>query len=190
MRKFSIYGLLMSIGFIRKLWMNRELRRMELENYKHDLKVEFATLNQDHWCGSHAFYRENPKVVRMVEKFGIPDELPTSRDCRIFLYGEDINETIESCVQPVKQMPNSVEVVENDDGSKSVKVIAGERFYYFSPFEPAFNSNYTKFLWNGIVYIIPKEYYGMVLNKDTMRNIARDIIATQDRLITDIDGEI
>lgn len=185
----KLKNILLSLGFVRRYLANRELRRMELDNLKHDLKVEFATLNQDHWGDSREFYREHPERARMVAKFGIPEELPTDKACRVFLYGEDINETIGSYVPPVKQMPNSVSVVENDDGSTSVRVVAGERFYYFSPFAPAFNSNYTKFLWNGIVYTIPSEYYGMPADYATMRRIAMDIAETQARLLNDLDGE-
>lgn len=184
-----LHDLLMSIGFTRRILVSREQRRLELEKRKQDLKTEFAFYCQDGEDGKQ-FYMANPDKFAEVKAFGIDKELPTARDCRIFLYGEDINETIESCVPPVKQMPNSVEVVENEDGSKSVKVIAGERFDYFSPFAPAFNSNYTKFLWNGIVYEIPQEYYGMPVSNSTMYRIAQEIIDTQNRLIDDIDGVI
>lgn len=184
-----LHDLLMSIGFTRRILVSREQRRLELENRKWELKTEFAFYCQDGVDGKQ-FYTANPDKFAEVKAFGIDKELPTARDCRIFLYGEDINETIESCVPPVKQMPNSVEVVENEDGSKSVKVIAGERFYYFSPFAPAFNSNYTKFLWNDIVYEIPQEYYGMPVNRSTMYRIAQEIVKIQNRLIDDIAGVI
>ena len=185
----KLKNILLSLGFVRRFLVERELCRMESDNLKHDLKVEFATLNQDHWGDSRAFYREHPERARMVAKFGIPEELPTAKDCRVFLYGEDINETIDDCVPAPVQMPNSVSVSENVDGTYELKVVCGEKFRFFSPYEPAFNYNNTKFLWNGIVYIIPQEYYGMPLDKKTMYAVAREIVETQERLLNDLDGE-
>lgn len=184
-----LWNRLLSFGFVRKYLVNRELRRMELDNLKHDLKVEFATLNQDHWGDSREFYLEHLELARMVAKFGIPEELPTAKDCRVFLYGEDINETIDDYVPAPVQMPNSVSVSENVDGTYELKVVCGEKFRFFSPYEPAFNYNHTKFLWNGIVYIIPQNYYGMPLDKYTMYAIAREIVETQARLLNDLDGD-
>ncbi len=52
---------------------------------------------------------------------------------------------------------------------------------------PKFNSDFTAFEWNGAVYTIPVEYYGMPVNVNTMRCVAMDIVKTQERMIKQLD---
>lgn len=181
--------ILMSVGFIRRYLVERELHRIDLENLKNELKVEFALRNQYDW-GTDSFYLENPDKFRMTQKLGILEELPTARACRIFLYGEDIDETIEGYVPAPVQMPNSISVSENADGSYNIKVVQGEKFVFFSPFEPAFNYDNTKFLWNGIVYTIPQEYYGKPLDNFTIKQIERDISDMQNRMLRELEDDV
>ena len=192
----SLHDLLMSIGFTRRILVNRELRRLDLENRRQDLenrrqevKLDFALHCQSNGDGRE-YYAANPDRLAEVKRLGIDKELPDSKACNVFLYGEDIDETLDDFIPQPVQMPNTVSVSENEDGTYDIRVIQGEKFRYFSPYAPAFNYNYTKFLWNGVVYTIPREYYGKPLDGKTMDSIAREIIETQNRLIDDIDGVI
>lgn len=47
---------------------------------------------------------------------------------------------------------------------------------------PKFNSNFSEFEWNGIVYKIPQKYYGMPVNDETMTKVATEIIEEQEIL--------
>lgn len=55
------------------------------------------------------------------------------------------------------------------------------------PDVPKFNNDFTAFKWNGAVYTIPVEYYGMPVNVNTMRRVAMDIVETQERMIKQLD---
>lgn len=55
------------------------------------------------------------------------------------------------------------------------------------PDVPRFNNDFTAFYWNGALYTIPVKYYGMLVNVDTMRRVARDIVETQERLLKQLD---
>lgn len=50
------------------------------------------------------------------------------------------------------------------------------------PSVPKFNSNFSEFEWNGIVYKIPQKYYGMPVNAETMTKVATEIIEEQEIL--------
>ena len=50
------------------------------------------------------------------------------------------------------------------------------------PSVPKFNSDFSEFEWNGIVYKIPQKYYGMPVNEDIMKKIATDINEEQEML--------
>lgn len=47
---------------------------------------------------------------------------------------------------------------------------------------PKFNSDFSEFEWNGIVYKVHQEYYGKPVNEDTMKKIATDINEEQEIL--------
>lgn len=47
---------------------------------------------------------------------------------------------------------------------------------------PKFKSDFSEFEWNGIVYKIPQKYYGMPVNKETMKKIATEINEEQEIL--------
>jgi hypothetical protein len=51
---------------------------------------------------------------------------------------------------------------------------------------PRFNNDFTAFEWNGAVYTIPVEYYGMPVNVDTMRCVAMDIVETQEQMLQEL----
>ncbi len=51
---------------------------------------------------------------------------------------------------------------------------------------PRFNNDFTAFEWNGVIYTIPVEYYGMPVNVDTMRRIVMDIEETQERMLQEL----
>ena len=55
------------------------------------------------------------------------------------------------------------------------------------PDVPKFNSNFTTFEWNGALYTIPVEYYGMPVNVGTMRHVAMYIVETQERMLKQLD---
>lgn len=55
------------------------------------------------------------------------------------------------------------------------------------PSVPRFNNDFTTFEWNGAVYTIPVEYYGMPVNVDTMRHVAMYIVETQERMLKQLD---
>lgn len=52
---------------------------------------------------------------------------------------------------------------------------------------PKFNNDFTAFYWNGALYTIPVEYYGMPVNVDTMRRVAMDIVEIQERMLKQLD---
>lgn len=51
---------------------------------------------------------------------------------------------------------------------------------------PKFNNDFTAFYWNGAIYTIPVEYYGMPVNVDTMRRVVMDIVKTQERMLQEL----
>jgi hypothetical protein len=54
------------------------------------------------------------------------------------------------------------------------------------PDVPKFNNDFTAFEWNGAVYTIPVEYYGMPVNVYTMRRVVMDIVETQERMLQEL----
>lgn len=56
-----------------------------------------------------------------------------------------------------------------------------------APDVPKFSNDFTTFEWNGAVYTIPVEYYGMPVNVDTMRHVAMYIVETQERMLKQLD---
>lgn len=186
--RFDLKNVLMAFGPIRRYLVSRELQRMEREALKHELKVEFATLNQDNYDIERSFCLKSVGRYFLAKELGIFKELPTAEACRVFLYGKDIVQAFDSYVPPPVQMPNSVSVHEGISGSCTIKVVGGEKFRSFSPNEPAFNSDNSKFLWNGAVYVVPKEYYGRPLDSSTLRQLALEIADTQARMLDELES--
>lgn len=54
------------------------------------------------------------------------------------------------------------------------------------PAIPKFNNDFTAFEWNGAIYTIPVEYYGMPVNVDTIRCVAMYIVETQERMLQEL----
>lgn len=65
-----LHDLLKKIGFTKRILVNREKRRLELENRKQELKTEFAFYCQDGEDGMQ-FYTANPDKFAEVKAFGI-----------------------------------------------------------------------------------------------------------------------
>lgn len=67
--------------------------------YKQRVKNKFALFNRDYW--SEHNLDDFPNYKREVKRLGIDKELPTARDCRIYLYGYDPYEK-----NPPPKIPN------------------------------------------------------------------------------------
>ena len=69
------------------------------KSYKRRVKNTFALFNQDYWSKHNL--DGLPRDQQAVKRLGIDKELPTARDCRIYLYGYDPYEK-----NPPPKMPN------------------------------------------------------------------------------------
>ena len=69
------------------------------KSYKRCVKNTFALFNRDYW--SEHNLDGLPRDQQAVKRLGIDKELPTARDCRIYLYGYDPYEK-----NPPPKMPN------------------------------------------------------------------------------------
>ena len=84
----GIYGLFTPVARIVDAYV--EKWQHELDHYNF-IKNTFALFNQYYWSPDWNL-RDFPEDLREAQRLGIDKELPTSRDCRLYLYGWDPEE--------------------------------------------------------------------------------------------------
>lgn len=84
----GLYGLTMPIVSIVDAYI--EKRERERNHYLF-VKNTFALFNEHYWAPDWNM-KDLPKDLKEAKRLGIDKELPTDRDCRIYLYGHDPEE--------------------------------------------------------------------------------------------------
>ena len=85
---FSIYGVCISVERIVTAYI--DMKDSERKHYLY-IKNTFALFNEHYWNPDWNL-RDLPKDLQEAKRLGIDKELPTDRDCRIYLYGHDPEE--------------------------------------------------------------------------------------------------
>lgn len=84
----SIYGVGVSIARIVTAYIDK--REQERRHHRY-IKHEFALFNEHYWSPDYNM-RDLQSLLKESKRLGIDKELPTARDCRIYLYGHDPEE--------------------------------------------------------------------------------------------------
>ena len=84
----GLYGLLIPVFNIIDAYIDMKYR--ERKHYLY-IKNEFALFNEHYW-GPDWNLRDLQSILKEAKRLGIDKELPTDRDCRIYLYGHDPEE--------------------------------------------------------------------------------------------------
>lgn len=84
----SIYGVGVSIDHIVTAYIDMKDRERKHRLY---IKHEFALFNEHYWSPDYNM-RDLQSLLKEAKRLGIDKELPTDRDCRIYLYGHDPEE--------------------------------------------------------------------------------------------------
>lgn len=84
----SIYGVGISIYCIVTVYI--DMKDCERKHYLF-IKNEFALFNKHYW-DPYWNLRDFQRILKEAKRLGIDKELPTDRDCRIYLYGHDPEE--------------------------------------------------------------------------------------------------
>lgn len=84
----GFYGLTMPIVSIVDAYIEKRERE---RNYYLFVKNKFARFNEHYWSPDYNM-RDLQSTLKEAKRLGIDKELPTDRDCRIYLYGHDPEE--------------------------------------------------------------------------------------------------
>lgn len=84
----SIHGVGVSIDHIVTAYIDMKDRERKHHLY---IKHEFALFNEHYWSPYYNM-RDLQSLLQEAMRLGIDKELPTDRDCRIYLYGHDPEE--------------------------------------------------------------------------------------------------
>lgn len=84
----GLHGLLNPVYNIINAYI--EMKDREREHYLY-IKNEFALFNEHYWSPDYNM-RDFQSCLKEAKRLGIDKELPTDRDCRIYLYGHDPKE--------------------------------------------------------------------------------------------------
>lgn len=84
----GLYGLLNPVNNIINDYIDMKDRERKHHLY---VKHEFALFNEHYWSPDYNM-RDLQSLLKEAKRLGIDKELPTDRDCRIYLYGHDPEE--------------------------------------------------------------------------------------------------
>ena len=84
----SIHGVGVSIDHIVTAYIDMEYRKRKHRLY---IKHEFSLFNEHYWSPDYNM-RDLQNLLKEAKRLGVDKELPTDRDCRIYLYGHDPEE--------------------------------------------------------------------------------------------------
>lgn len=85
---FGLYGLCTPVYNIISAYI--DMKDRERKHYLY-IKNEFALFNEHYWAPDWNL-RDLQYILKETKRLGIDKELPTDRDCRIYLYGHDPEE--------------------------------------------------------------------------------------------------
>lgn len=133
-------------------WLKRILSDAHPDTMDRDeLKMLWALYNSDRWG---VFGKDAPKELWDAMRLGIDKELPTARDCRIYLYGYDSEE-----------IPSKPSQRRNYGGLE-------------------FNRDNSAFMMDGVWYDIPEKYFGLRLDSTSehlLKTYAADVQSVLDK---------
>lgn len=135
-------------------WLKRVLSDAHPDTTGYEeLKMLFALYNQD--CFG-VLGKDAPKELWNAWRLGIDKELPTARDCRVYLYGYDPEEIPSKPSKPSRPNYGGLE----------------------------FNWNNSAFMLDGVWYDIPEKYSGMRLDSTSehlLKTYAADVQSVLDK---------